>query len=72
MVERLVEEYAPGDVFEDWDLAGLQTQAAQLWPLGADLGQLDVATQGREEIARVLSEDALGAYERREQELGAS
>ena len=70
VVERLVEEYTPGDVYEDWDLAGLQTQAAQLWPLGADLGQLDVATQGREEIARVLSEDALAAYERREQELG--
>jgi preprotein translocase subunit SecA len=70
VVERLVEEYTPGEVFEDWDLAGLQTQAAQLWPLGADLGQLDVATQGREEIARVLSEDALGAYGRREQELG--
>src|SRR4249919_397386 len=51
-----------GEVLEDWDLAGLQTKAAQLWPLGADLGQLDVATSGREEIARVLSEDALGAY----------
>ena len=38
VVERLVEEYTPGEVFEDWDLAGLQTQAAQLWPLGADLG----------------------------------
>jgi preprotein translocase subunit SecA len=71
VVERLVEEYTPGEVFEDWDLGGLQTQAAQLWPLGADLGQLDVATSGREEIARVLAEDALGAYERREQELGS-
>src|SRR3989475_4760345 len=71
VVERLVEEYTPGEVFEDWDLAGLQTQAAQLWPLGADLGQLDLASSGREEIARVLTEDALAAYERREQELGS-
>ncbi|MEK6271721.1 MAG: preprotein translocase subunit SecA [Actinomycetota bacterium] len=71
VVARLVEEYTPGDVFEDWDLAGLQTQAAQLWPLGVDLGQLDATSSDREEIARVLTEDALGAYERREQELGS-
>jgi preprotein translocase subunit SecA len=70
VVERLVEEYTPGDVFEDWDLAGLQTQAAQLWPLGTDLGQMDAVTSDREEIARVLTEDALAAYGRREQELG--
>jgi preprotein translocase subunit SecA len=71
VVARLVEEYTPGEVFEDWDLAGLQTQAAQLWPLGADLGQLDATSSDREEIARILTEDALAAYERREQELGA-
>ena len=71
VVVRLVEEYTPGEVFEDWDLGGLQTQAAQLWPLGADLSQVDAASSDREEIARVLSEDALAAYERREEELGA-
>ena len=71
VVARLVEEYTPGEVFEDWDLAGLQTQAGQLWPLGADLGQLDATSSDREEIARILTEDALAAYERREEELGA-
>jgi preprotein translocase subunit SecA len=71
VVARLVEEYTPGEVFEDWDLAGLQTQSAQLWPLGVDLGQLDATSSDREEIAAMLSEDALAAYERREQELGA-
>ncbi|MEK6326514.1 MAG: SEC-C metal-binding domain-containing protein, partial [Actinomycetota bacterium] len=71
VVVRLVEEYTPGEVFEDWDLGGLQTQAGQLWPLGADLSQVDAASSDREEIARVLSEDALAAYERREEELGA-
>ena len=71
VVVRLVEEYTPGEVFEDWDLAGLQTQAAQLWPLGVDLGQLDATSSDREEIARLLTEDAAAAYERREQELGA-
>jgi preprotein translocase subunit SecA len=57
-------------VFEDCDLAGLQTQAAQLWPLAADLARLNLATADREEIARVLTEDALAAYDRRTDELG--
>jgi preprotein translocase subunit SecA len=71
VVERLVEEYTAGEVFEDWDLAGLATQAAQLWPLSTDLGSEEVRTSDREEIARLLSEDALAAYERREEELGS-
>jgi preprotein translocase subunit SecA len=70
VVERLVAEYTAGEVFEDWDLAGLSTQAAQLWPLSADLATFDGRTSDREEIARILSEDALAAYERREGELG--
>src|SRR5204863_6686092 len=71
VVQRLVEEYTAGEVFEDWDLAGLATQAAQLWPLGVDLGTEDVRTSDREELARILTEDALAAYERREEELGS-
>jgi preprotein translocase subunit SecA len=71
VVARMVEEYTPGEVFEDWDLGGLETQAGQLWPLGASLGDLDPQTSTREEIAEILSEDALAAYERREEELGA-
>jgi preprotein translocase subunit SecA len=70
VVTRLVEEYTPGEVFEDWDLGGLATQAAQLWPLSADLSQVDATSSDREAIARVLTEDALAAYDRREQELG--
>jgi preprotein translocase subunit SecA len=70
VVTRLVEEYTPGEVFEDWDLGGLATQAAQLWPLSADLSQVDATSSDREAIARVLTEDVLAAYDRREQELG--
>ncbi len=67
---RLVEEYTVGEVYEDWDLAGLATQAAQLWPLAADLAEVDPARSDRAEIANFLTEDALAAYERREGELG--
>jgi preprotein translocase subunit SecA len=70
VIERMVEEYTPGEVFEDWDLGGLQTHAAQLWPVGTALSDIDLARADREEIARVLSEDALAAYGRREEEFG--
>jgi preprotein translocase subunit SecA len=71
VMERLVEEYTPGEVFEDWDLAELETQAGSLWPVTVSLGELDAQTTGREEIAELLAEDALAAYDRREEELGA-
>jgi preprotein translocase subunit SecA len=70
VVERQVEEYTAGEVYEDWDLAGLATQAAQLWPLSVDLGSEDIQTSERERIAQVLMDDALSAYDRREEELG--
>ena len=71
VVDRLVEEYTEGEVFEDWDLGGLQGQAAQLWPLTVDLATLDAKSSDREQITRILSEDALTAYDRREEEFGS-
>jgi preprotein translocase subunit SecA len=67
---RLTEEFTPGDIFEDWDLAGLRSQAESIWGGGAGLEGLDPNTSGREDIADMLREDALKAYDRREQELG--
>ena len=32
----MVEKYTPGEVFEDWDLDGLEAQREQIWPLGVD------------------------------------
>jgi len=70
VITRLVSEYTAGEVFEDWDLGGLQTQAAQLWPLTVDLGAIDPSSSDRQEISRVFTEDALAAYDKREEELG--
>jgi preprotein translocase subunit SecA len=70
VVSRMVQEYTASEIFEDWDLAGLATQAAQLWPLTVDLRELDPSTSDREEIARLLAEDALKHYDQREEELG--
>ena len=70
VIARMVQEYTASEVFEDWDLAGLATQAAQLWPLTVDLRDLDPTSSDRDEITRVLTEDAVAAYEKREEELG--
>jgi preprotein translocase subunit SecA len=70
VISRVVEQYTQADVFEEWDLAGLQTRAADLWPLTVDLAALD-ATTDREQIREMLTEDALAAYDRREDELGS-
>jgi len=67
---RLVEEFTPGDIFEDWDLPGLQSQAESIWDTRLDLEDIDLHRAGREDIAERVREDALGAYDRRGEELG--
>jgi preprotein translocase subunit SecA len=70
VVDSLVQEYTQGDVFEEWDISGLQTRLSGLWPLQVDLSRLD-ATSDRDDISDVLEEDALRAYEAREEEFGS-
>jgi preprotein translocase subunit SecA len=67
---HLVETYTPGEIFEDWDLGGLESHAGGLWPLRASLSELDPQSSSREQIVELLREDALAAYDRREEEFG--
>ncbi len=71
VVARLVAEYTPGDVFEEWDLDQLESQATLLWPLQVSVTDLDAQKTSRDEITELLTEDALRAYDAREEELGA-
>ncbi len=71
VVARLVAEYTPGDVFEEWDLDQLESQATLLWPLQVSITDLDAQKTSRDEITELLTEDALRAYDAREEELGA-
>jgi preprotein translocase subunit SecA len=48
VVVRTVETYTPGEIFEDWDLAGLQAHAATLWPLQVSLSELEPQTSNRQ------------------------
>ena len=67
---RLVQEFTTADVFEEWDIAGLRSQAESIWPLEVDLDSLDPSTSTREEIGEMLSDDILSAYTARGEEFG--
>ncbi len=41
-----------------------------MWPLAEDLGEISPSSSSREEIGERLVDDALGAYEEREEEFG--
>ena len=70
VVSRMVDEYTPGDVIEDWDLGELQTQVRQLWPSEVDVATLAPETTNREDLRETLVADALAAYDNREQHFG--
>ncbi len=70
VIERLVEEYTPGDILEDWDLEEMETQLRQIWPVGIDVAGLAPETVDREKLKDALDDDAMNAYDEREQQLG--
>jgi preprotein translocase subunit SecA len=70
VVSRMVDDYTPGDVIEDWDLGELQTQVQQLWPSTADIATMQPEQTDREDLREALLADVLAAYDRREGEFG--
>jgi preprotein translocase subunit SecA len=70
VVSRLVEEYTPGDIVEDWDMGGLAGQVRQIWPSTVELASMSPESVDREALREELSTDALQAYQRRESEFG--
>ncbi|MGC1165412.1 MAG: preprotein translocase subunit SecA [Solirubrobacterales bacterium] len=70
VVERLVDEYTPGDILEDWDLGELETQLRLIWPVGVDVSTLAPETIDREKLKDALDDDAMKAYDEREGQLG--
>ena len=41
LIGAKVNEYTQSDVFEEWDLGGLETLCSSMWPLAEDLAELD-------------------------------
>ena len=70
VIERTVDQYTPGDDLDDWDLAGLEQQLRQIWPVAVEVGAMSPETVDREKLKDALDEDAMSAYDERETKLG--
>ncbi|MEX0619996.1 MAG: preprotein translocase subunit SecA [Solirubrobacterales bacterium] len=71
VITRLVDEYTPGDIIEEWDLPELDTQLHLIWPCSVDVAGMPANTVDRESLKVELVEDAQRAYGEREEQLGA-
>jgi preprotein translocase subunit SecA len=70
VIERLVDEYTSAELLEDWDMGELETQLRQIWPVGVDVAGLAPERVDREKLKDELDDDAMNAYDEREQQLG--
>ncbi|HTU14808.1 MAG TPA: preprotein translocase subunit SecA [Solirubrobacterales bacterium] len=70
VIERLVDEYTPGDLIEDWSLPELDTQLHLIWPCSIDVEGMAPEAVDREGLKAEVVEDAQKAYSEREAELG--
>ncbi len=70
VIERLVDEYTSGELLEEWDLGELETQLRQIWPVGVEVASLAPETVDRDKLKDALDDDAMNAYDDREQQLG--
>ena len=70
VIGNLVDEYTPGDYIEEWDLEELWVQLDQIFHVDFGPEELDREALDREELKRLLADDALKLYDERETELG--
>ncbi|HEX2028376.1 MAG TPA: preprotein translocase subunit SecA [Nitriliruptorales bacterium] len=71
-VRNTVDLYAPQGVFpEEWDLAMLQHDLEQVYPVGYDIAGIDLEAVDRERLVDDLIGEAFRVYEQREQEVGS-
>ena len=68
-VEGAVASYCVSEFKEEWDLEGLTTEVASLWPGETSVVSLQ-STDTLEELEDLLLDQAFGLYEQREDELG--
>src|SRR3954468_24181793 len=71
VIDRMVDEYLVGDYVEDWDLEGLLTHLEQLYPVAIAPEDIDEHSVKRQTLKEELQDDAIKAYEEREEEMGA-
>src|SRR4029077_5061868 len=70
VIGALVDQYTPGDYIEEWDLEELWAQLDQIYHVDFGADEVDKDSVDRQELKRLLVEDALKLYDEREAELG--
>jgi preprotein translocase subunit SecA len=70
VIDRLVDEYTPGDELTEWDMPELEQQLRQIWPLSVDVASMAPETVDREKLKDALNDDAMNGYDEREEQLG--
>ena len=70
VIDRLVNEYTPGDYVEEWDFDGLWAQLDQVFQVDFGHEELDHEGLDRERLITLLVEDSMKLYDEREEELG--
>jgi preprotein translocase subunit SecA len=70
VIERLVDQYTPGDFLEDWDIDGLVLALGQLFPVELSPEELDSDRTDRLALGERIVEMAMERYDAREQSLG--
>src|SRR5205085_6655189 len=71
VIDGLVDQYLVGDYVEDWDLDGLFTQLEQIYPVALTVEDINPNSVDRESLKVELRDDAIKAYDEREEELGS-
>jgi preprotein translocase subunit SecA len=71
VMERLVSEYTEGDAPEHWDIDALFDRIDQVFPLSFGAGDINVMGMERKELVDDIAEEAVEAYEEKEEELGS-
>ena len=70
VIAHLVDQYTPGDYIEDWDLEELWGQLDGIFHVDFGPDEIDRDAIDRDELKRMLTEDAHKLYDEREEELG--
>jgi len=70
VIERTVDQYAPGEFVEDWDLDGLYTALSQFFPVEIDTAALREQRLDRNGLLDSIVDEAMALYDARQEALG--
>ena len=70
VVDRITDEYTPGDFMEEWDVDGLLARLEEIYPVDVGIDEISSRNIDRDELKELLAQDALQLYDQREVQLG--